>query len=174
MLELNDVLLRGEQHTLSLMAHEHELTCVAGSTRWLYAMLGFEPVAAGFISIDGEPLTPHTAPLLRRQMAFAPCRLDTVGTLVRYEAPTSADVFALHANRSCRDDALDTETALTGCNTQQGRLLAVAALLQRPILLVESPQEAMLPYLRRMATAGRTVIVTSLDPAIIRAADNHL
>ena len=76
MLELNDVLIEGESHTLSLMAYERQITCVVGSARWLYAMMGFEPVTAGFISIDGEPLTPKTAQALRRQMAFAPRRLD--------------------------------------------------------------------------------------------------
>ena len=28
MLELNDVLIRGEQNTLSLMAHEGQITCL--------------------------------------------------------------------------------------------------------------------------------------------------
>ena len=173
MLELNDVLLKGETHTLSLMARERKITCVVGGSRWLYAMLGFEPVVAGFISIDGEPLTPKTAPALRRLMAFAPRRLDDVGELVRYEAPTADDVFALRANRQYHDEALEEETAQTGsANTQQARLLAVAVLLQRPILIVEEPEPAMLPYLRKQAVAGRIVIVSSTDSAIINAADN--
>ena len=119
MLELNDVLIKGESHTLSLMARERQITCVAGGSRWLYAMLGFEPVVAGFISIDGEPLTPKTASALRRQMAFAPCRLDDVGQHMRYEAPTADDVFALRANRQLSDETLEEETEQTGCQGQQ-------------------------------------------------------
>ena len=172
MLELNDVLVKGEPHTLSLMARERQITCVVGGARWLYAMMGFEPVVAGFISIDGEPLTPKTASALRRQMAFAPRRLDDVGELVRYEAPTADDVFALHANRQCDDDALEEETVQTGGTGQQARLLAVAVLLKRPILLVEEPNAVLLPYLRKQAIAGRTVIVSSTDGAVINAADN--
>ena len=173
MLELNDVLIEGESHTLSLMAYERQITCVVGSARWLYAMMGFEPVTAGFISIDGEPLTPKTAQVLRRQMAFAPRRLDDVGELVRYEAPTADDVFALRANRQLSDETLEEEAEQTGsANAQQARLLAIAVLRQRPILLVEEPDAAMLPYLRKQAMSGRIVIVSSTDDAVINAADN--
>ena len=173
MLELNDVLLKGESHTLSLMARERQITCLTGGSRWLYAMLGFEPVVAGFISIDGEPLTPKTASALRRQMAFAPRRLDDVGEIVRYEAPTADDVFALRANRKLSDESLEEEAEQMGStDAQQARLLAVAVLRQRPILLVEEPEAAMLPYLRKQAIAGRTVIVSSTDGAVINAADN--
>ena len=173
MLELNDVLIEGEPHTLSLMARERQITCVAGSSRWLYAMLGFEPVVAGFISIDGEPLTPKTAAALRRQMAFAPRRLDDVGELERYEAPTADDVFALRANRQCDDETLEEEASLTGStNAQQARLLATAVLRKKPILLVEEPETTMMDYLRRQAMSGRIVIISSTDDAVINASDN--
>ena len=173
MLELNDVLIKGESHTLSLMARERQITCLVGGSRWLYAMMGFEPVVAGFISIDGEPLIPKTAQVLRRQMAFAPCCLDDVGELVRYEAPTADDVFSLWANRQCDHRTLEEERVLTGgTNVKQARLLAIAVLLKRPILLVEEPQAAMMPYLRKQAMGGRIVIISSTDDAVINAADN--
>ena len=62
MLELNEVLVEGEPQTLSLMAKASEMTCLTGGsaerrTRWLLAMLGFQSVTHGYISIDGEPLT---------------------------------------------------------------------------------------------------------------------
>ena len=172
MLELNDVLIKGEAHTLSLMARERQITCLVGGSRWLYAMMGFEPVVAGFISIDGEPMTPKTAQAMRRQMAFAPRCLDDVGEFVRYEAPTADDVFALRANRQCDDDALEEETVQTGGTGQQARLLAVAVLLKRPILLVEEPNAVLLPYLRKQALSGRIVIISSTDDIVINAADN--
>lgn len=173
MLELNDVLIKGESHTLSMMARERQITCVAGNSHWLYAMMGFEPVVAGFISIDGEPLTPKTAQALRQLMAFAPRRLDDVGELVRYEAPNADDVFALRANRHLVSDKLDEEATLTGCtDLQQARLLATAVLRQKPILLVEEPDAAMLPYLRKQAMSGKIVIISSTDNAVINAADN--
>ena len=106
-------------------------------------------------------------------MAFAPRHLDDVGEIVRYEAPTADDVFALRANRKLSDENLEEEAEQTGgTDPQQARLLAIAVLRQRPILLVEEPEAAMLPYLRKQAIAGRTVIVSSTDGAVINAADN--
>ena len=184
MLELNDVLLEGEKTTLSMMAHEGQLTCLtcdgaaAGGDgrllRWLHAMLGLEPVTSGFISIDGEPLTPQTVQSLRRLMAFAPCHLQAVGQVRVYEPPTEQEVFALRANRDVpiSNGLLAEEARRTGASGQQARLLAVAVLLQRPVLLVEGGVAASAGYLRRLAEAGRTVIATTRDGGLLAAADN--
>lgn len=172
MLELNDVLLKGEKSTLSLMAAEGQLTCIVGPVRWLHAMMGFEPVLAGYISIDGEPLTPQLAATMRRSMAFVPATMADVGEVCVYEAPSADDVLALRANRACKNADLQQETKLTGGRGAQARMLATAVLLGRPMLLVEQPQPAMLPYLRRQAAAGKVVIVTSTDSSIIAGADN--
>ena len=183
MLELNDVLIRGEQNTLSLMAHEGQITCLAPAmagvdnaqplVRWLYAMLGLEPIVTGYISIDGEPITAASAPLLRRQMAFVPARLDAVGQVVVYESPTVQDVFALKANREqpITNGILAEEMKRTGTTGQKALLLAVGVLLHRSILLVESPDAASMDYLRQQAQNGCTIIVSSADDIIASAAD---
>lgn len=186
MLELNDVLLQGESHTLSLMAHEGQLTCLTcggdGSSavslgrlsRVFYAMLGLEPIASGFVSLDGEPLTPSTAVRLRGEMSFAPCRLLPVGQVTVYEAPLEQDVFALRRNRDVpiSNGMLSEEAKRTGMSGQQARLLAVAVLLQRSVLLVECPAAVSMPYLHELAASGRTVIVSSLERAVVEAADS--
>ena len=172
MLELNDVLIRGEQSTLSLMAHEGQVTCLAGGSHWLQAMLGFEPVLAGFISVDGEPLTFKTIRKLRRMMAFVPDRLDDVGEVIVYDAPAVADVFALKANRQTDASSLQQEMAQTGATGQKASLLAVAALLNRAILLVDNPLPSSLPYLHRLAEKGCTVIVASSDRTVMSMADH--
>ena len=185
MLELNDVLLQGEKSTLSMMAHESQLTCLTCSggadpaaadrrlLRWLYAMLGLEPVVSGFISIDGEPLTAATVPALRALIAFAPCRLEPVGQVCVYEPPTEQDVFALRVNRDVpiSNGLLAEEARRTGIGGQQARLLAVAALLQRPILLADGAVAGSAAYLRALAAAGRTVVVTSRDAGLVAVAD---
>ena len=175
MLELNDVLIRGEQSTLSMMAREGQLTClVGGSVRWLHAILGFEPVVSGFISIDGEPLTPRSAVAMRRLMAFVPDSLDAVGQINVYDPPSVQDVFALKANRqqAISNGLLSEEMKRTGTTGIKAQLLAVAVLLNRRLLLIDRPDVASLPYLRRQADAGRIVIVCSSDDAVIAAADN--
>ena len=180
MLELNDVLLEGEKSTLSLMAREGELTCLttpgaplhSTPLRWLYAMLGLEHVKGGFISIDGEPLTPSSAQVMRRQMAFVPAALDDVGQVTVYEAPTPHDVFGLKANGGCQEERLQQEMALTGATGQKAQLLAVASLLGRRILLVDRPLASSLPFLRSKADSGCTVIIASSDNTVVSRADN--
>lgn len=182
MLELNDVLIRGELTTLSLMAHEGELTCLtrcgaspaASPCCWLHAIMGFEPVVAGYVSIDGEPLTPRSAFAMRRMMAFVPASLDTVGEVVSYEPPSVQDIFALKANRqlSISNGLLAEEMRKTGLTGMKAQLLAVASLLNRHILLVDRPATASLPFLRQQADAGKIVVVASNDPSVISAADN--
>jgi ABC-type sugar transport system ATPase subunit len=103
-LELNRVLLPGEEHPLSLIAHEGQLTCLTGGTvsqrtRWLHAMMGFVTPDAGYISLDSEPLTPQNILNLRASMAFVPRELATVGTIVTYEPPTVEEMLALRCNR---------------------------------------------------------------------------
>lgn len=182
MLELNDVLLEGERSTLSLMAREGQLTCLVprpsasaeSSLRWLYALLGFEHVVCGYISLDGEPLTPASAPAMRRMMSFAPSSLDPVGQIEVYEAPEVQDVFALKANRelSISNGLLSEEMKRTGTTGVRARLLAVAVLLKRPILLVDHPDASSADYLRQQAQQGRIVIVLSDDQTVIWASDN--
>jgi ABC-type sugar transport system ATPase subunit len=180
MLEMNEVLLKGGKHACSMMAEEGQVTCLTtpgadlSSTplRWLYAVLGFEPVTSGFISLDGEPLTVRSAAAMRRFMSFVPFVLDDVGEITIYHAPTAHDVYALKANRRKRVRSLQDEMKLTGAAGQQARLMATAVLLERPVLLVDRPQPSAMPYLHRLAEAGRTVIVASNDTTVKSSADN--
>jgi len=47
-----------------------------GKTTLLRAILGLIPIDGGYISIDGELLTPKSAPYFRRQMAYVPQHLS--------------------------------------------------------------------------------------------------
>jgi len=182
MLELNDVLLNGERSTLSLMAREGQVTCItregyglsSSPVRWLYAMMGFEPIKAGYISIDGEPLTVRSAAAMRRLMAFVPASLEAIGEVEVYEPPSVQDVFSLKGNRqlSISNGLLSEEMKRTGITGAKAQLLAVAALLDRHILLVDRPSAASLPYLHHQAAAGRIVILSSNDSAVISQVNN--
>ena len=81
MLELHHVTIGQQIRHLSLMVNDGELLTVSGSqgsgkTTLLRAILGFLPVDEGHISIDGELLTPQSAPYFRRQMAYVPQQLS--------------------------------------------------------------------------------------------------
>ena len=84
MLELKDASLTIEGRELfkklSFMALDGQLTCItgpagSGKTAMVQVMLGFLPLDDGLVSIDGELLTPKSAPFFRRQMAYVPQRL---------------------------------------------------------------------------------------------------
>lgn len=178
MLELNDILLEGDARTLSLMATTGQVTCLTGSTsqhrhRLLMAMMGIEPVVSGFVSIDGEPMTARTARELRHLMAYAPERLVTEGEVRKYAPPTVQELFMLRANRSLpiSNGILTQEMRNTGCEGDTGQWLAVAVLLNKPILLVDMPPAASAAYLRRQADGGRTVIVSTDKRDLLDIAD---
>lgn len=180
MLELNDVLIEGEPRTLSMMAREGSMTCLYGGTshqrsRLLYGIMGFLPVLSGYISIDGEPLTPASALTFRRLMAYAPRRLHTEGQIRIFEPPTIQDVFDLKENQglTVTNGLLNREMKLVGdVDEEQARWLAIAVLRDKPILLVDNPAVGALDYLQMQAQKGRIVIVASQEEAYRQAADS--
>lgn len=173
-IELNEVLLSGDDEPLSLVAGEGCLTCITGGSRerrsrWLLALMGFERAAAGYVSVDGEPLSGGCIAHLRQQLAYVPESLATVGTLVPYEPPTMADVLALRANRrlGISEADIEAECRRTGTDGQKAMLLALAVLRRKAVLVVDSPEPASASYLLRTATeGGRTVIVATGDDGI--------
>lgn len=179
-LELNEVLIDGMERTLSMMAESGELTCLTGGTPsqrtlWLLAMQGFEPVRHGFISIDGEPLTPRSSHMFRSLMAYAPARLCALGEVTKYEPPSIQDVFSLHANRDLpiSNGILGEEMRRIGTNSDDSRLqlIAVASLLNKPIMMVDNPPAVAGDYLKDWASKGRIVVATSDDEDFLKSAD---
>lgn len=184
-LELNRVLLPGEEHPLSLIAREGQLTCITGGTasrrtRWLHAMMGFVAPDTGYISLDSEPLTPKNILHLRAFMAFVPRELATVGTIVAYEPPTVEEMLALRSNRKSpqspprsQQNLLSSLAERTGATGDKARLLAAAILRQRPVLLVDSPSGASAFFLYQQATQTDTTVIAATDDALVLArADN--
>ena len=81
MLELHNVTIGQLIRELSLTVDNGRMVCIAGpqgsgKTTLLRAVLGFLPVDDGFISIDGELLTPLSAPYFRRFTAYVPQQLS--------------------------------------------------------------------------------------------------
>ena len=81
MLELHNVTIGQQIHGLSATVSEGNVLSITGSqgkgkTTLLRALLGFVATEEGHISIDGELLTPLSAPYFRRQTAYVPQRLE--------------------------------------------------------------------------------------------------
>ena len=81
MLELHNITIGQQIHGLSATVSEGNVLSITGSqgkgkTTLLRALLGFVATEEGHISIDGELLTPLSAPYFRRQTAYVPQRLE--------------------------------------------------------------------------------------------------
>ena len=78
--ELHNVTIGQQIRGLSMAAGDGKLVSISGQkgsgkTTLLRTMLGFLPVDGGHISIDGELLTPRSAPYFRKRMAYVPQQL---------------------------------------------------------------------------------------------------
>ena len=81
MLELHNVTIGQQIRGLSATVSEGNVLSIMGSqgkgkTTLLRALLGFLTIDEGHISVDGELLTPLSAPWFRKQMAYVPQHLE--------------------------------------------------------------------------------------------------
>ena len=77
MLELHSVTIGQTIRDFSMTLMDGKIAWLAGDagcgkTTLLRAIIGLIPIDSGHISIDGELLTPLSAPYFRRQMAYVP------------------------------------------------------------------------------------------------------
>lgn len=185
MLELHDVLIEPLERTVSLTVGDGRMVCIAArrreaGTAVLRAVMGLHAVKSGHISIDGELLTPLSAPYFRRQMAYVPGRLtlipgqDTVGDVRRM-------LGGLSVNRELKLERREEDArrwADLTATEQYVELLSVAARLKRRLVLADEPwggtdagPEPTAEALRRLTAEGAAVLVVSHRPAVMSLAD---
>lgn len=93
MLELHNVTIGQQIRGLSATVGEGKVLSIMGSqgkgkTTLLRALMGFLAVDEGHISIDGELLTPLSAPWFRKQMAYVPQYMEVPEGVVFEEGGT--------------------------------------------------------------------------------------
>lgn len=97
----------GKQSTpFSLVVDKGDVVCLCGShgsgkSIILRAILGLEPINEGFITVDGELVTPGAASYFRSMIAYIPQQLPHDNISVR---ELIHDVFSLHSNITLRLD----------------------------------------------------------------------
>jgi ABC-type Mn2+/Zn2+ transport system ATPase subunit len=170
MLELKDATLtingRRLFANLSLMAQDGQMTCItggagSGKTALVEVMLGLLPLDEGMVSVDGELLTPLSAPTFRRMMAYVPQQQKVELN------PKGVDTIGL-------------ETVWSPFNRQRYKLTIIDELLDiepmasKPIVIADDPEPKMLSMLKSLATGGHTVIVTSTHEEYIRQSDKTI
>ena len=166
-----------------------ETACIVGQsgcgkTSLLNAVMGFVPLYEGTIKVGGTLLDKSTIDLVRRQIAWIPQELALPFEWVKEMVSLP---FELKVNRSvpfseerlfmCFDElGLEHELYFKRVNEVSGGqrqriMLAVAALLNKPLIVIDEPPSALdtgstdkvLAFFRRQAEKGAAVLAVSHD-----------
>ena len=166
-----------------------ETACIVGQsgcgkTSLLNAVMGFVPLYEGTIKVGGTLLDKSTIDLVRRQIAWIPQELALPFEWVKEMVSLP---FELKVNRSvpfseerlfmCFDElGLEHELYFKRVNEVSGGqrqriMLAVAALLNKPLIVIDEPTSAfvtgstdkVLAFFRRQAEKGAAVLAVSHD-----------
>ena len=174
---------------LKLNLERGETACIVGQsgcgkTSLLNAVMGFVPLYEGTIKVGGTLLDKSTIDLVRRQIAWIPQELALPFEWVKEMVSLP---FELKVNRSvpfseerlfmCFDElGLEHELYFKRVNEVSGGqrqriMLAVAALLNKPLIVIDEPTSALdtgstdkvLAFFRRQAEKGAAVLAVSHD-----------
>jgi len=166
-----------------------ETACIVGQsgcgkTSLLNAVMGFVPLYEGTIKVGGTLLDKSTIDLVRRQIAWIPQELALPFEWVKEMVSLP---FELKVNRSvpfseerlfmCFDElGLEHELYFKRVNEVSGGqrqriMLAVGALLNKPLIVIDEPTSALdtgstdkvLAFFRRQAEKGAAVLAVSHD-----------
>ena len=190
MLEVKNVTIAvGERvvaEDLSFIANDGELTCItgdaaSGKTTLIRTLMGFLPVKAGFVSVDGELLTIYSSHAFREMMVYLPqdaqvLRIPQEET----EIPEKeADDYAVWNEVLPVAEIAQPRAPLT---TDELLLLATQTLQEsadKPIIIADEPTALLssehayqlMGLLQQQVEQGKTVLVTSRDPLVINRAN---
>lgn len=171
---------------LSFIAHDGELTCItgaegAGKTTLLRTLMGFLPVKQGFVSVDGELLTVHSAHAFRTLMAYLPQQMQLLGhQLTPPEAPlVEADDFGVWNPALPKAPLVATAEELSPHDIFRLAEQTLAEAAGKQIIIADEPaarltpelEQQMLDLLRQQAAAGKTVLIASRRPLLVNCAD---
>ena len=146
-----------------LQLHEGEIACISGQsgrgkTSLLNAVLGFVPLKAGSITVNGILLEKGTIDQIRRQVAWIPQELalpsEWVKEMVQLpfnlkanrNTPFSLDkLFACFDELGLEEELYDKRVNEISGGQRQRIMIAVATLMQKPLLIVDEPTSALDP-----------------------------
>lgn len=191
MLEVKDATITVGERTLatglSFIAKDGKMTCITGSegsgkTAMIRTLMGFLPVADGFVSVDGELLTVRSAHAFRRMMAYLPQQMQM---LRHHMSPDSC----LHSYEADEYGVWNTLMP-SAVQEQLSEPLLPEEIFQlakktldegkdKPIVIADEPAAMLTPelslkmlqLLRSQADAGKTVLIASCKQQLVAYAD---
>lgn len=190
MLEFKDATIKvGERvlvERLSLIAKDGELTCVtgpegSGKTTLLRTLMGFLPVNEGFVSVDGELLTIHSAHAFRKMMVYLPQQMQLLAHQLREPEPLKPEAEEYVVWNGVLPLVIKQVTP-EPLNAEEIMMLAEKTLSEangKSIVIADEPTSLLSPeltmrmiqLLRQQAEMGKTVLVASRKPQVVDYAD---
>lgn len=174
---------------LNLNLERGETACIVGQsgcgkTSLLNAVMGFVPLKEGTIKVGDTLLDKSTIDIVRRQIAWIPQELalpfEWVKEMVALPFDLKINRFAPFSEERLYDyfDELGLEHDLyvkrvneVSGGQRQRIMLAVAAMLNKPLIIIDEPTSALdagstdkvLAFFRRQAEKGAAVLAVSHD-----------
>lgn len=194
MLRIENLKVRfGEEEVLrgiDLHVGRGEIACITGpsgcgKSTLLRAVMGFVPACEGCVTVDGTPLSVRTADAIRRRIAWMPQSLsfpsEWVSEMVKMPftlranrgTPFSHPLLLDHFRRlGLEKEVLDKRMHEISGGQRQRVMLAVSALLDKPLMVLDEPTSALdhasslavISFLQGLVAEGRTVLLVSHDP----------
>jgi ABC-type cobalamin/Fe3+-siderophores transport system ATPase subunit len=130
----------------------------SGKTAMAQVMLGFMLLDEGLVSIDGELLTPLSAPTFRKTMAYLPQKHSVSLSPVEVNTMGLETIWSPFNNRNYHPSVIDEH-------------LDVAPMASKAIIIADDPPSSLLSVLKSMATGNHTVIVMSCEENYINLSD---
>ena len=200
-LQIDDACIAFGEDTLfsgfSLQLHEGEIACISGQsgrgkTSLLNAILGFVPLKAGRITVNNILLERITIDHIRRQVAWIPQELalpsEWVKEMVQLPfhlkanraTPFSLDkLFACFEELGLEEEVYDKRVNEISGGQRQRIMIAVATMMQKPLLMVDEPTSALDPdstdkvlaFFRKQMRKGSAILAVSHDQSFAQGCD---
>lgn len=193
MLHINNACIAFGTETLfsgfNMRLKKGETACIVGQsgcgkTSLLNAIMGFVPLKEGTITVGDTVLDKSTIDMVRRQIAWIPQELSLPFEWVKEMVAIPFDLkvnrsvpFSVERLYACFDElGLEHELYAKRVNEVSGGqrqriMLAVATLLNKPLIIIDEPTSALdagstdkvLAFFRRQAEKGAAVLAVSHD-----------
>lgn len=183
----------------SMRLEKGKTACIAGQsgrgkTSLLNAIMGFVPLRKGTITVNGTELDKSTIDTIRRQIAWIPQELalpsEWVKEMIRLPFELKANrntpfseekLFECFASLGLDEELYEKRVGEVSGGQRQRIMIAVAAMLQKPLMIIDEPTSALdsgsadkvLAFLEQQTAIGTAILAVSHDKCFANGC-NHI